>query len=156
MRRDKHLLDIVEHLLQFSKQQKACNTNTNNNKRQQQDDNNQQEIPERMMKLINGETDSSYELAANLEKLQQQQQLGEQTNEQQEQTTGNSEQQDAINVVGRSVQRPRAGEPFDLTKAHISSLLFGRRITEPPSSLMSLGGFIKKNEPQRMTFMHFG
>lgn len=88
---------------------------------------------------------------------QQQQQQGGQP-EQQDNASNGHEDGDGINVASRSMSRNDAAAfPNQAGRAHSPlSLLFGRRITEPHGSLLTLGNFIKKAEPQRMTFMHFG
>lgn len=155
-------MDVVENLLQATKQE-ACDLKTKQEQSQASSESQlNSKSPLRLMKLINADGDNSYESVVDVERQQQQQEQqqsqGEQTQsfDQQQQEDANGQRQEAISVVGRSVPWARGNEPFDLSKAHISSLLFGRRITDPPSSLLSLGNFIKKAEPQKMTFMHFG
>lgn len=114
----------------------------------------------RLMSAENGDVDS-YELGANGSGV------GTGTNNEEQAANSATDQQEGdpqvlqpqiqrpqgqINLVGRSLPMGR-DEAMNLSKAHISSLLFGQRFKEAPSSLIS---FIKKAEPQKMTFMHFG
>lgn len=70
--------------------------------------------------------------------------------------------QSSINVEGRSSFSPSiGGDAAGLSRAQLSSLLFGRQVDEPSggsdqSDFGMPNEFAKKAEPKKMTIMHFG
>ena len=117
--------------------------------------------PVKFMKLIdvaNGQESAYEDLPADEQQQQQQaKRSGSGAGEQAEELASGGDSA-AISVVGRSLPIPRADSGLPtLSRSHVSSILYGRRLSDSPAAgLINLGSYIKKAEPQKMKFMHFG